>query len=83
MAEKIINDEIMESVKKYIEKTGRRITFEYILLKGINDQEKDALELVKLVKGINCYINLIPYNETENIIYKRSFRCMTIIFCFL
>lgn len=63
---------LIPTIKKYIEKTGRRITFEYILLKGINDQEKDALELVKLVKGINCYINLIPYNETENIIYKRS-----------
>lgn len=64
--------EIMKAVKSYISKTNRRVTFEYILLKGINDSEKCAKELVKLVKGINCYINLIPYNETNNIGFKRT-----------
>ena len=65
-------DKLIPVLKKYLEKTNRRITFEYILLKDINDSESCALELANLVKGINCYINLIPYNETNNISYKRS-----------
>ena len=64
--------DLMKAIKKYVEKTNRRITFEYILLKDVNDSEKCALELVELVKGINCYINLIPYNETNNIDFKRT-----------
>lgn len=63
---------IIEAVKTYIAKTNRRVTFEYILLEGINDSEKDAKELSKLVKDINCYINLIPYNETNNIGFRRT-----------
>lgn len=66
-----IND-IMIAVKKYIEKTNRRVTFEYILLKDINDSDSCAHELAKLIKNINCYVNLIPYNETNNIGFKRS-----------
>ena len=66
-----IND-LISVIKKYINKTNRRITFEYILLDNINDREVDAINLSKLLKGINCYVNLIPYNETENIGYKRS-----------
>lgn len=65
-------DELMKVVKEYIAKTNRRVTFEYIMLEDINDSEKEALELVKLLKGINCYVNLIPYNETENIGFKRT-----------
>ena len=65
-------NELMPAVKKYLEKTNRRLTFEYILLKDINDTEECALNLVKLVKGINCYINLIPYNETNNLEFKRA-----------
>jgi 23S rRNA (adenine2503-C2)-methyltransferase len=65
-------DVLMPAVKKYLEKTNRRLTFEYILLKDINDTEECALNLVKLVKGINCYINLIPYNETNNLEFKRT-----------
>ena len=65
-------NELMPAVKKYLEKTNRRLTFEYILLKDINDTEECALNLVKLVKGINCYINLIPYNETNNLEFKRT-----------
>lgn len=65
-------DELMNVIKEYIKKTNRRVTFEYIMLDGINDSEKEAKELVKLLKGINCYVNLIPYNETENIGFKRS-----------
>lgn len=64
--------ELMDVIKKYIATTNRRVTFEYIMLEDINDSEEDAKELVKLLKGINCYVNLIPYNETENIGFKRT-----------
>ncbi|MBP3841309.1 MAG: 23S rRNA (adenine(2503)-C(2))-methyltransferase RlmN [Bacilli bacterium] len=66
-----LND-LMKEIKKYVEKTNRRVTFEYILLKNVNDTEIHAKELAKLLRGINCYVNLIPYNETENIEYERS-----------
>ena len=65
-------EELIPALKTYLNKTNRRLTFEYILLKDINDSEECALELAKLVKGINCYINLIPYNETNNIDFKRT-----------
>ena len=65
-------DELISTIKEYIKKTNRRVTFEYIMLEGINDSEKEAKELVKLLKGLNCYVNLIPYNETENIGFKRT-----------
>ena len=65
-------DVLFPVLKDYIKKTNRRVTFEYILLDGINDKEENAIELSNLVKGMNCYINLIPYNETNNISYKRS-----------
>lgn len=66
--------ELISVIKEYINKTNRRVTFEYILLENINDTEECALELSRLLKGINCYVNLIPYNETENIGFKRSKR---------
>lgn len=64
--------DLIEEVKFYIKKTNRRVTFEYIMLHGVNDKKENAVELCKLLKGMNCYINLIPYNETNNIGYKRS-----------
>ena len=64
--------DIIDVVKEYINKTNRRVTFEYILLKGINDDKKCANELSNLLRGINCYVNLIPYNETSHIDYKTS-----------
>ena len=66
-----LND-LIPAIKKYITKTNRRVTFEYILLDGINDLDKYAFELANLLRGINCYVNLIPYNENENFTYKRS-----------
>jgi len=63
---------LIPAVKKYIEKTNRRVTFEYIMLEGINDSELDANRLCDLLKGMNCYVNIIPYNETNNIGFKRS-----------
>ena len=63
---------LINTLKEYIQKTNRRVTFEYILLDQVNDTSKCARELADLVKGMNCYINLIPYNETNNISYKRT-----------
>lgn len=63
--------EIMMAIKDYLKKTGRRVTFEYILLKDINDTKEDAKSLAKLVKGMNAYINLIPFNENSNSKFKR------------
>ncbi len=65
-------NELMEVIKEYIAITNRRVTFEYILLENVNDKDSDALKLASLLKGLNCYVNLIPYNETENICFKRS-----------
>ena len=58
--------------KYYTDKTNRRVAIEYILLDNINDSIDDAYDLIKLLKGLNCYVNLIPYNETSHIIYKKS-----------
>ena len=65
-------EEVIKAIKIYLERTNRRVTFEYILLKDVNDSDECAEELAKLVRGINCYINLIPYNETNNIQFKRT-----------
>ena len=65
-------EEVINVVKEYINKTNRRVTFEYIMLKDINDSIDNAIELSKLLKGINCYVNLIPYNETSHIEFKKS-----------
>lgn len=65
-------EDVMEAIRVYIEKTNRRVTFEYILLKGLNDSAENAKELAKLIRGMNAYVNLIPYNETENLDFKRS-----------
>ena len=65
-------DSLFEVLKSYIDKTNRRITIEYIMLDGINDSVEMAQELAVRLKGLNCYVNLIPYNETENIGYKRT-----------
>ena len=65
-------DMLIPAIKEYISVTNRRVTFEYIMLKDVNDTPECALELAKLIKGMNAYVNLIPYNETENISFKSS-----------
>ena len=65
-------EDIISAIKDYIVHTNRRVTFEYIMLKNVNDTVECALELSKLLKGLNCYVNLIPYNETSHIEYKKS-----------
>lgn len=64
-------EEIIDAIKYYLDKTSRRVTFEYILLKGINDSEACAKELCKLLKNILCYVNLIPYNEVSTKPFKQ------------
>lgn len=63
---------LIPALSTYIKKTNRRVTFEYILLDGINDLDSCAVELAKLLRGLNCYVNLIPYNATNNLKFKRS-----------
>ena len=65
-------EKLIQAVKDYLNKTNRRVTFEYIMLDKINDTEDCAKELSSLLKGINCYVNLIPYNETSHIKFKAS-----------
>ena len=64
--------EVIESVKEYSKKTNRRVTIEYILLKNVNDSIACAHELATLLRGMNVYVNLIPYNETNHIEFKKS-----------
>ena len=64
--------DLMAAIKDYIDKTHRRVTFEYIMLKGINDSDECAYELAHLLKGLNCYVNLIPYNETSHINLEKT-----------
>lgn len=66
-----LND-LMDTIKKYIYETNRRVTIEYIMLNDVNDNETQALELASLLKGMNVYVNLIPYNETNHIEFKRA-----------
>ena len=65
-------EEVIAALKYYIEKTNRRVTIEYLLLDNVNDTENCAKELANLIKGLNVYVNLIPYNETSHIEYKKS-----------
>ncbi|NCA95600.1 MAG: 23S rRNA (adenine(2503)-C(2))-methyltransferase RlmN [Methanomicrobia archaeon] len=65
-------DSLIEAVKYYVNKTGRRVTFEYILLEGVNDAVAYADELSDLIRGIEAYVNLIPYNPIDEKGYRRS-----------
>ena len=64
--------QIMEACHYYYEQTGRRITFEYSLIEGVNDQPEQAQILSKLVKGLNCHINLIPVNPIKERDFKQT-----------
>jgi len=63
---------LIPAVKEYEEISGRRVTYEYLLLEGINDTKEHAEQLVELIKGTMGYVNLIPYNETNKNDYHRS-----------
>ena len=64
-------DELHKALKNYTDKTGRRITIEYLLIKDLNDTAQSAKELAAYLKDIKCNINLIPYNPTEKNDYQR------------
>lgn len=58
-------EKLMETCRKYTQDTSRRVTFEYTLVKGVNDSKSHALELATLLKGMLCHVNLIPLNKVE------------------
>ncbi len=62
---------LLDAVKYFIKKTKSGVTFEYVLIDDVNDSEKDAQELSKLVRGIRCKINLIPYNPVPDLPFQR------------
>ncbi len=64
--------ELIDACKRYIEKTGRRISFEYALISGVNDSKEDAHELGKLLSGMLCHLNLIPVNPIKEKNFVRS-----------
>ena len=65
-------DTLLNACRQYVNRTGRRITFEYSLFHGINDSIQDARDLAVVLRGIHCHINLIAANEFEGSLYKRS-----------
>ncbi len=72
IANKYSISEILDACNYYIEKTGRRITFEYSLVSGVNDTKEDAKSLGRLLKGMLCHVNLIPVNEIKENEFKKS-----------
>ena len=64
--------ELMKACRYYIEKTNKRISFEYALAKDNNDNLQDAQDLVKLLRGMLCHVNLIPINKIDNGKYTKS-----------
>ncbi|KKC29569.1 Fe-S-cluster redox protein [Caldanaerobacter subterraneus subsp. pacificus DSM 12653] len=65
-------EELMKACRYYIEKTNRRITFEYALIDGVNDKKEHAYQLVDLLKGMLCHVNLIPINYVKEIGFRKS-----------
>ncbi len=65
-------DELMKACRYYIDKTGRRITFEYAVIDNVNSSDKDADRLAALLRGMNCHVNLIPVNRVKERNYKTA-----------
>ena len=72
VANKYEISEVLDACRYYFEQTGRRITFEYSLVGGVNDTEEDAKELSGLIRGMNCHVNLIPVNPVKERDYVQS-----------
>lgn len=62
--------ELLQACRDYIDKTGRRISFEYSVIHGVNDSPEEAAGLIKLLKNMNCHVNLIPVNEIKERDFK-------------
>lgn len=67
-------EELIPACRKYYEKTGRRISFEYAMIKEVNDTQEDVAQLARLLRGLPCHINLIPLNNVEESPLKPSTR---------
>lgn len=65
-------EEVLDAIRYYLKVANRRVTIEYILIDQVNDMEEVAVELAKQLRGLNVYVNLIPYNEVIEAPYKRS-----------
>tara|TARA_Y100001978_G_scaffold201109_1_gene218742 strand:+ start:1463 stop:2506 length:1044 start_codon:yes stop_codon:yes gene_type:complete len=65
-------EQIIKDCRKFVSSTGRRISFEYILLDGVNDLEDHADQLSKLIKGFQCHVNLINYNSVDETPFRKS-----------
>ena len=63
---------IIEDCKQYVKDTGRRVSFEYLMLDGVNDKLEHAIELSDLLKGFQCHVNLIEYNQIDEVEFKRA-----------
>lgn len=63
--------DLLTECREYVEITGRRVSFEYVLLAGVNDSPEQAVELAQLLRGFQCHVNLIPYNPIAEADYKR------------
>ena len=72
VANKYSIEELMDACRYYVDKTSRRITYEYSLVKGVNDGKEQALELIHLIKGMNCHVNLIPVNPIKERDFKQT-----------
>lgn len=70
-AKKYTLEHLLDECRDYIQVTGRRVTFEYVLLAGINDLPENARELTKCLKGFQTHVNLIPYNPISEVDYQR------------
>lgn len=67
-------EEIVEACRYFVKKTGRRVTFEYSMVEGVNDTKEHALALCKRLSGLNCHVNLIPLNPVDGRLGSRSKR---------
>jgi 23S rRNA (adenine2503-C2)-methyltransferase len=65
-------DKLIKACKIYTGETNRRVTFEYIMISNYNDSKEHAFKLAKILKGVLCHVNLIPYNEIKGISFRRS-----------
>lgn len=74
IARKYTMEEVLNACRIYFEKTGRRITFEYSLVAGVNDSEENARELSGRIRDINCHVNLIPVNPVKERSFQRPIR---------
>ena len=64
--------DIIEDCRQFVRDTGRRVSFEYLMLSGVNDKTEHASELSNLLKGFQCHVNLIQYNQIDEVEFKKT-----------